>query len=369
MKQEMVILENDYRDLDAYFARYQVKKIFLVCGASFDLLPESRYFGNLARMGIEVCRFSDFCPNPQYASVVRGVQRYRDFGGGLIFAVGGGSAMDVAKCIKLYVDMKPDRSYFEQPVLPNAIPLWVMPTTAGTGSEATRFAVLYDRGEKKSITHESCLPSKVFMDVRVLATLPVYQKKATMLDALCHGIESFWSIHSTKESRQYAKTAIRLVLENYELYLKNDFAGCSNMLMAANTAGRAINITKTTAGHAMCYKLTTLYGIAHGHAAALCVSKLWPYMLAHTADCMDSRGEVYLLEMFEELSQIWGVDKVGAGPESFGRLLAELGMDMPAGRADVGYDVLAASVNVERLSNNPVSLDSKAISLLYQQII
>ena len=147
-----------------------------------------------------------------------------------------------------------------------------MPTTAGTGSEATRYAVIYFDGEKQSISDYSCIPSAVLMDASVLKTLPIYQKKSTMMDAFCHAIESYWSVNSSEESRQYSRRAIQLIMENKDLYIGNDETGNTQMLKAAHLAGKAINLTQTTAGHAMCYKLTSLYGIAHGHAAALCVS-------------------------------------------------------------------------------------------------
>ena len=117
------------------------------------------------------------------------------------------------------------------------------------------------------------------MDASALKTLPIYQKKSTMMDALCHSIESYWSVNSTEESNKYSKQAIQTILENKDAYLANKDLGNANMLKAAYLAGKAINITQTTAGHAMSYKLTSLYGIAHGHAVAICISKLWEYML------------------------------------------------------------------------------------------
>lgn len=89
------------------------------------------------------------------------------------------------------------------------------------------------------------------------------------------------------------------------------------MLLAANLAGKAINLTQTTAGHAMAYKLTTLYGMAHGHAVALCIEKLWPYMVRHTEDCMDKRGTAYLNEMFRKLADVMDCDS----PEAAAKLM------------------------------------------------
>lgn len=108
------------------------------------------------------------------------------------------------------------------------------------------------------------------MDASVLKTLPDYQKKATMCDALCHAIESFWSVNSTDKSKEYSMAAIQNVMKHMDGYLANTDEGNAGMLLAANTAGKAINITQTTAGHAMCYKLTSMFSSAHGHAAILC---------------------------------------------------------------------------------------------------
>lgn len=110
-----------------------------------------------------------------------------------------------------------------------------------------------------------------FLTPGALKTLPAYQRKSTMLDALCHAVESFWSVHATAESKAYSRDALKMIRRYAEDYLANCDEGNAGMLLAANTAGKAINLTQTTAGHAMCYKLTSLYGLAHGHAAALCV--------------------------------------------------------------------------------------------------
>ena len=153
-----------------------------------------------------------------------------------------------------------------------------MPTTAGTGSEATRYAVIYYNDAKQSITSKSIIPSTVLMDPNALKTLPVYQRKATMCDALCHAIESFWSVNSNEESKKYSRAAIKGVLKNMQGYFENTEEGNAGMLRAAYDAGKAINITQTTAGHAMCYKITSLFGCAHGHAAILCDRVLFSWM-------------------------------------------------------------------------------------------
>lgn len=369
MEQQIIKADDHYRQLDSYFKNSVHKKILLVCGGSIKYFDIDTYFNSLEeRLGIKVVRFSDFKPNPLYESVVKGVKLLHDEKCSLIIAVGGGSAMDVAKCIKLYSNMDHSRNYLEQDIVRNDIVLMAMPTTAGTGSEATRFAVIYYEGEKQSVADESCIPSIVIEDPSVLKHLPIYQKKASMLDALCHAIESFWSVNSTVQSQSYSEQAIKLIFSNCDGYLANDDAGNAEMLKAANLAGRAINITRTTAGHAMCYKLTSLYRIAHGHAVALCVAKIFPYIVTNTERCIDPRGEVYLQETLEKLAVAFGCVNVAEAVLKYQDFLHKLEMDIPEAK-EADYEILKTSVNPVRLKNNPVELDLDAIDSLYHQIL
>lgn len=367
-EQTVLQASGDYAELDAYLRENQIKKIFLVCGGSIRALEINGYFERLeASTEIQIVRFSNFQPNPTYESVVEGVELFRRERCDLIAAVGGGSAMDVAKCVKLFYNMDEQRNYLEQELVPNDVRLLAVPTTAGTGSEATRYAVIYFGGRKQSVTHESCIPSAVLLDPFLLRTLPDYHRKASMLDALCHAVESFWSVNSTEESRAYSKAAIQDILANMDAYLNNEASGNAGMLAAANTAGKAINITQTTAGHAMCYCLTSRYGLAHGHAAALCVAELWPYMAAHTEDCIDHRGEEYLIGTFGEIAFAMGCGTVQEAINKFQSIVAGLGLRVPEiGGPDCA--LLSGSVNPDRLKNNPVALSPEAISDIYRRI-
>ena len=367
--QKILSAQNDYQDLDRYLVEKRIKRIFLVCGKSIHHMRIDGYFKTLPiRMNVEVTRFSDYSPNPKYEAVVEGVKHFNNSASDMIIAVGGGSAIDVAKCIKLYSNMEPGKNYLEQSIIPNDIPFAVMPTTAGTGSEATRFAVIYYKGEKQSVADESCIPDAVLMDASVLETLPSYHKKAAMMDAFCHAIESFWSIFSTDESKEYSRQAIQMIMKNKDAYLLKDAMAGENMLKAANLAGRAINITQTTAGHAMCYKLTSLYGIAHGHAASLCVAALWPFMLKHPELCIDTRGSQYLTATLEAIANAMGCHTAAEAAHKFTKILEELSMGKPNAQKE-DYKILDESVNPVRLKNHPISLDKESIDFLYHQIL
>ncbi len=372
MKQKILEAKGNYDLLDSWFIKNHVGHVMLVCGKSVERQKVNSYLENVpSRLGVNIVRFSDFSPNPLYESVVKGVQLFREQRCDAIIAVGGGSAMDVAKCIKLYSlhagDGENGRWLVEADVS-NDIPFLAMPTTSGTGSEATQFAVIYYDGKKQSIANESCIPGTVLMDSSVLETLPPYQKKATMCDALCHAIESFWSVNSTEESKEYSKAAIQGVIENLEGYFENTEEGRARMLIAANTAGKAINITQTTAGHAMCYKITSLFGCAHGHAAILCDRVLFPWMIKNTDKCTDPRGQEYLRNTLDEIGQAMGCKNAEVGAEKLIALFNKLGLEVPSATVEQ-YDELKTSVNPVRLKNHPIALDVETIDKMYHEVL
>ncbi len=368
--QRILSARENYCELDEYLEDTGEKTVFLVCGNSIKYLHINDYFENLEkRLGIKVIRFSDFQPNPLYESVVEGVKAFRKSGSKQIIAVGGGSAMDVAKCIKLYSDMGDHINYLKQNIVVNDVKLLAVPTTAGTGSEATRYAVIYYNGVKQSVTDYSLIPSVVLMDPSVLETLPVYQKKCTMLDAFCHSIESFWSVNSTEESRRYASEAIKLILSNYRDFFTGSADSSANMLLASNLAGKAINITETTAGHAMCYKITSLYKLPHGQAVAMVNMALWQWMLKNTDKCIDSRGSDYLNSIFRNIAMAMGVDTAEDAVEKFISVYDELELTKPVNVKASDFSILKSSVNPDRLKNNPVKLDECTIERLYREIL
>lgn len=371
----IITSENNYKGLDEWLQ--DKKKVLLVCGKSADSLEGLGK--KLKEVKTPIVRFSDFQPNPLYESVVKGVAVFRAEGCDSVIAVGGGSAMDVAKCIKLYFDYPGDGvdgSWLMGSELKDemsggrgaAIPFLAVPTTAGTGSEATRFAVIYYGGKKQSVTSSGIIPDTVLMDPNVLKTLPSYQRKATMCDALCHAIESCWSVNSTEESKEYAKEAIRGIMKYMDAYLANTDAGNAGMLNASYLAGKAINVTQTTAGHAMCYKITGLFGVSHGHAAMLCNRVLYPWMIKNIHKCIDPRGPEYLRATLDEIGVALGCNDAGGGAKKLKDIFERLELSVPKAD-DEQFEELVRSVNPDRLKNHPAELDEKCLAVLYHEIL
>ena len=372
MEQRIITAKDNFIELDQWLVRNNCRKVLMVCDGSVQYIKAfNAHLKEIESKGTSIIQFRDFQPNPLYESVVEGVSWFRDKGCDSIIAVGGGSAMDVAKCIKLYSNMQgngENGDYLSQDSVPNCIPFMAMPTTAGTGSEATRYAVIYFNGEKQSVTSESIIPETVLIYPAALTTLPPYQKKATMMDALCHALESFWSVNSTEASKACSHKAMRLVMKHMDGYLANTDEGNEGMLRAAHIAGQAINITQTTAGHAMCYKITSLFQVAHGHAAILCNRVLFPWMIENTDRCIDKRGEQYLRTVYKQIATAMDCRDAGEAARKLNDMYGNLNLEIP-GATTEQFEVLKDSVNPVRLKNFPIALDAKTIDDLYHEIL
>ena len=358
------------------------RKVFLVCDGSWPYLNIGPAVeAAIAGIGSPVRKFSDFGSNPLYESVCKGVEEFNSSGCDTIVAVGGGSSIDVAKCIKLYCPSEPK--------------LIAIPTTAGTGSESTRYAVVYRNGEKQSITHESIIPDFAILEPSVLDSLPLYQKKCTMMDALCQAIESWWSVNATEASRVLSRQAIELIMANLEAYI---FKGLNSreIMRAANIAGQAIDITQTTAPHAFSYKLTSLFGLPHGHAVALCLPEIWEFMLDYLSfRPIEVSGEISLRSVFSDIAHAMGTETPEDAISLFRSMMSRMGLSgqtmhpqarkdgrWPSGaqsalecsdplsepdRADV-LKTLASSVNPIRLANNPVPISESDALAIYSKV-
>ena len=183
------------------------------------------------------------------------------------------------------------------------------------------------------------------------------------MDALGQAIESYWAVAATAESRKLAAEAIQGIVRHWRGYiLAADKAATMEILRASNLAGQAIHITTTTAPHAMSYKLTTIYGLPHGHSVALCLPRVWEYMFTH--------GDEDVLAVLEQIAKCMGAQSSEAAIAQLDAMMAEMELGCPvAENREIEIDRLVAGVNLERLGNHPVPLSADALRQLYEQIV
>ena len=360
MLQGIIINKKPLESIKKISDKHNIKRFMLVCDAAFEMLGTFEEYNKIENIAV---KFNSFSSNPLYEEVCVGVKLFRAENCDGIIAIGGGSAIDTAKCIRAFSKMSDDELYLRQDFPKNNIPFIAVPTTAGTGSESTRYAVVYYKGEKQSVTDNTLIPDYALLDSRNLETLPLYQKKCTMLDALCQGIESWWSVNATPVSKVFSKKAVTMIMSSVNDYLNGDELSAENMMIASNLAGRAINITQTTAAHAMSYKLTSLYKIPHGRAAFVCLPYVWEHMIENV------QYNAGLRAIFENIAYALNCKTPSEAVKLLKKINRGLFKEESVTVNSEDIPILAASVNVTRLKNNPVKLSKETLGMLYKRIL
>lgn len=331
--------------------------------------------------------FTQFECNPKIAHVAEGAKLLCEEPDAAVVAIGGGSAIDTAKLACLLAAqhqpiLQGGESAIEtlrSPTCGRRNSLVAIPTTAGTGSEATEFAVVYSGETKHSVLHSSLLPSAVILDPTLTYSLPSRITAASGLDALSQAIESMWSVKSTDQSIDVAEQALRLGLANIEgAVLTPDPTNRAAMMRAAHLAGCAINTSHTTAPHALSYAMSIRHGVPHGMAVAISIGQFMRYNCHATQSTLvDPRGIEHHRHVMRRIAAAFGVvlespsliDEVTARWQC---LLKAIGC--PTRLAE--WNVLSAAerrhlanaVNRERLANNPRSINPNDLQQIISEI-
>ena len=326
----------------------------------------------------EWVRFDQFSANPCLDEIARGAARFREQPCDTVVAIGGGTALDLAKLIAAIgptdQDVRATVTGQEPLEGSGAVPVIAVPTTAGTGSEATQFAVAYVDGRKYSVSHPSLLPREVVLDPDLLETLPRAVRAASGLDALCQAIESMWSVRSTAASRAGGLSAMRLAWKWLVPFVEQPSADArAAMCCAAHLAGRAIQISRTTAAHALSYPLTSEYDVPHGFAVALFLPPLLRWNAATGASsCVDPRGARHVRTALDAICREAGCPAASDAANAIHDLVARVGgVTRLADVTSVDDDLieqLVQSVNAERLANNPRRLRHDDLRQLIESV-
>ncbi len=205
----------------------------------------------------------------------------------LIIAIGGGSVLDSAKVLSVFLDNNVHdnlNKVIENPDIldkSEKVQLHVFPTTAGTGAEVTQFATIWDfkKNKKHSLDHQKLLPDEYFLEEKFLETLQGQNLLYPFLDSISHAFESLWNKNRNNESVKYAIDSLNLNLKSLKAFCsKDEMYDFEKMILASNFAGKAINITRTSIAHSISYPLTAKYGIPHGLACSFTIPRIFKYV-------------------------------------------------------------------------------------------
>ena len=336
--------------------RVSLNKVFLVHGkgsytasGAQNLIASAKVLSDSS-----VIEFFDFTANPHYQDAVCGKIRIDEQRPDAIIAIGGGSVIDMAKLIRY---LAADKS----------LPLVAIPTTSGTGAESTKFAVCYKDGTKQSVESPDMLPDYVLLEPSLTLNNNAYLTACTGFDALAQAIEAYWNINANEQSDRLALEAIQLIYPNL-VHQSNDLTWRTNMMIGANLAGQAINITRTTAPHAMSYTLTSKYGYPHGHAVALS----FPFFFEQNIRCSKenytgSDYDIYHHKMNILLDKLNLTDKDDLF-DVMKQYTKQMGLSFDS-QKPIDTSIVAQGVNPERAKNNPLRLTEEILTNAAKSII
>jgi len=369
-------------------------RVLLVCGArSFEASGAARMLPALTEVA-QVRRWSEFAPNPDAADLRQGLAIAEEFAPDLVLGVGGGSALDMAKLLCAFRGLTDEAKLREairsgEAVTAREVSLVLAPTTSGSGSEATHFAVVYIGDHKYSVAGPAMRPDVVMLDPALTLSGSPYQRATSGIDAVAQAIESLWAVGATDRSRHWAGRALGLMLPAIEAYVTapagppgeagarvpDAGAGVPDaaraMAIGSHLAGRAIDISRTTGAHALSYAITKRYGVSHGHAVALTLGAFIEAHAAAPAAALQVDPARHQQAVREIVRRLGAADGAGARAR-FNELLARLGLTTSlhevGARTPQQRREIAEAVNAQRLGNNPVRFTPRELAQLVDGI-
>lgn len=353
------IIANDFLALQNVFALHKATKIMVVSNTTYEKTYLKEWF---SKMPFSFVSFSQIRSNPKYEDICDGTKLFLKEKCDFILSIGGGSAIDTAKAIKMFAVLEQDRDYLEQERIDSPIPFLCVPTTAGSGSEGNGNAVFYVDEKKYSYYHETCIPDYIYFEPRFLKTMPEYTKRSSLADAIAQCIESIWAKNSNEESLLYAVEGLKLLLDHAMEYLRGEEEAYEKIQLGAFLAGKAIGISKTTAAHALSYSLAKTCNIAHGHAVFLLLPAIYEMTAKHaqeTDSILQSRLELLRTLLYK------GSQDQECVANQIAFISRILDLQVPPFVGEEQVEQLVEGINIERLSNHPILLNSQEIYDIY----
>ena len=372
-REPQILTSND--ELVSTLLENNTKSVLLVTDAGLTNLGLYNSLVDAMReKGVKVSVYDKTVANPTTQNVDEALGMYRDNACNAIIAFGGGSSMDCAKATGARV-ARPKKTLGQMKGILKVgkkIPLLIaVPTTAGTGSETTLAAVITDSEtrHKYAINDFPLIPSYAMLDANLTVELPKFVTATTGMDALTHAVEAYIGRSTTKDTRQNALEAVKLVFENlYKAYEDGDnLEARDNMLQAAFKAGTAF--TKSYVGyvHAIAHSLGGKYNVPHGLANAI----ILPYVLKKYGRAIYKK----LWEMGVYANLFDSDTSIEAGAKIFIEKIEDLNKSMNIGTSipeikgeDVPYLAITAEKEANPLYPVPVLYTAEQLEKIYYEV-
>ena len=358
---------NSAEDIKKFINDKSFKKIFVLCGKKSFVTSGAEELFKKIIIDKEIKLFYKKSELPILEELIEIINDIKNFKPDLILAVGGGAVIDYAKIANV-VDVRDDLAdlivNYSYPFKKKYTKLTVIPTTAGSGAEVTSNAVIYVDGIKHSFESELLIPDNFFLIPEFLISAPNNIKASAGFDAIAQALESLVSKKSNDQSVEYASKSLRVSVNSFISFVNNpNMKNATEMSIAANLAGKAISISKTTAPHAASYPFTSLFNISHGHAVGLFFERFFKFNyenLEKSDVSFDLKKRFDLIFNLFDVSNIEGFNATISSIKKQAKLednMKLLNIDL-----DKNIEKIIGGVNLLRLGNNPVKINGNDIS-------
>ena len=341
-------------------------KVFLVTGKTF-----LRKHGILEKLlqccsSAQIHLFDKVVPFPSPRLVDQAIQECREFRANIVVAVGGGSALDLAKVVATLAPQNgftADYLTEDKVMLPKTLPFVAVPTTSGSSSEVTPFAPLWDMEtpQKLAITGQHMFPAVAIVDPDLALTMPKELAAATGMDAFTSAFESYWAIDSHPMSEKINLEVIRLFKSNLvKSYASNDKVARSNCAYAATMSGVAYSNVRPNVCHALGVPLSLLFGMDHGESVGITL----PLVL--------QACEQQISNKLEPLLEAFGVDTFNALLDSLVLIMKQCGLRTSFDGMEMNESLIDRMLNFiewERLERCPVTFDKQMVKDIYLRLL
>ncbi|MGN0598304.1 MAG: iron-containing alcohol dehydrogenase [Oscillospiraceae bacterium] len=328
-----------------------------------------RVVNNLKTAGVDACVFDKVTQNPLTTTVYEGVALAKDNGCDMILGVGGGSIMDAAKSIAFCCMNEGDVSdyIFGKKQGRGALPIILIPTTCGTGSEGNQIAVLTnpETKDKKALYTMQIMPSASVVDPDVMTTMPKHVLSSVGFDAFTHALEAYTSKKANPLTDVQALLAIKLITENLPKLMQNydDTQAWEAVSLAATLGGMVIGAAGVSAAHGMEHPASGLKNIVHGRGLAA----LTPTIVERLAPALP--------EKFAEVSKLLGGKDEKDCADGIRQFLKAIELEVKLGDLGITADDVewmtenCMKISIGNLKNAPVTFSREEVAEIYRKSI
>ena len=366
----MSIQINNILSTNKVFKDKTIKKILIVSGEnSFYKTGAKKIFDDILK-DKEVFVYLKKTKLPEFTELRNIIKFKNKFNPDLIVAIGGGCVMDLAKVSSVIHSIDNlKKKVINSDLEKKKIRLLAIPTTAGSGAEVTSNAVIYINNIKYSVEGDKIRPDFFCLIPKLLLSSGLRLDATAGFDAISQGIESLFSVKSNKESLFFAKKSLKILLDNTSFFSSKNILNAHQMAIGANLAGKAINISKTIAPHALSYSFTTMYGVPHGHAVSLSLNRVLKFNFYNQSKAISKYD---LKKRYDILFKVTKTKNIEDLDNYLERLKKKLNLEQSFNKLGINFKSdssrIFSQVNEQRLKNNPVKLSKKDISLLFRNI-